>query len=98
MRHNMPSGGHIPGARQLVWQDLFLDPRVGTLKPRAELASEFARRAAPGDTVVAYCYVGYRASMSYLIARYLGYTAKLYDGSYQDWAARSLPLTRGKVP
>jgi thiosulfate/3-mercaptopyruvate sulfurtransferase len=94
-RHNMPSNGHIPGARQLMWQDLFVDPRAGTFRSPAELASAFARRAAPGDTVVTYCFVGYRASMTYLVARFLGYPAKLYDGSYQDWAARSLPLTRG---
>jgi thiosulfate/3-mercaptopyruvate sulfurtransferase len=97
-RHNMPSNGHIPGAKQLVWQTLFVDPQAGTFRSPAELKSEFARRAAPGDTVVTYCLVGYRASMTYLVARYLGYPAKLYDGSYQDWAERSLPLTRGKIP
>jgi thiosulfate/3-mercaptopyruvate sulfurtransferase len=48
--------------------------------------------------VVTYCYVGYRASMTYLVARALGYEAKLYDGSYQDWARRSLPLTTGDRP
>jgi thiosulfate/3-mercaptopyruvate sulfurtransferase len=97
-RHGMPSRGHIPGARQLQWQELFADPGAGVFRPPAELASIFAGRAPRGDTVVTYCYVGYRASMTYLVARALGYEAKLYDGSYQDWARQSLPTTPGDRP
>jgi len=97
-RHGMPSLGHIPGARQLQWQELFDDPDAGVFRDSAQLASIFAARAGHGDTVVTYCYVGYRASMTYLVARALGYQAKLYDGSYQDWARRSMPLTTGDRP
>ena len=50
------------------------------------------------DTVVTYCFVGYRASMTYLVARYLGYEAKLYDGSYEDWSKRQLPTVPGAAP
>jgi thiosulfate/3-mercaptopyruvate sulfurtransferase len=97
-RHGMPSLGHIPGARQLQWQELFADPDEGVFRDAEQLANIFRARAARGDTVVTYCYVGYRASMTYLVARALGYEAKLYDGSYQDWARRSLPLTTGDRP
>ena len=97
-RHGMPSSGHIPGARQLQWQELFADPGSGLFRSPTELANAFERRARRGDTVVAYCYVGYRASMTYLVARALGYEAKLYDGSYQDWAQRSLPTVSGPKP
>jgi thiosulfate/3-mercaptopyruvate sulfurtransferase len=97
-RHGMPSLGHIPGARQLQWQELFEDPDEGVFRDAEQLANIFRARAARGDTVVTYCYVGYRASMTYLVARALGYEAKLYDGSYQDWARRSLPLTTGDRP
>ena len=97
-RHGMPSLGHIPGARQLEWQELFDDPDAGVFRDPDQLASIFGARAARGDTVVTYCYVGYRASMTYLVARALGYEAKLYDGSYQDWARRSLPLATGDRP
>jgi thiosulfate/3-mercaptopyruvate sulfurtransferase len=97
-RHGMPSKGHIPGARQLQWQQLFTDPPAGTFKSEPELAAAYANRVSPGDTVVTYCYIGYRASMTYLVARALGYQAKLYDGSYQDWAKRDLPVTAGSRP
>jgi len=97
-RHGMPSRGHIPGARQLQWQELFADPALGVFRKPDELASAFSSRATRGDTVVTYCYVGYRASMTYLVARALGYEAKMYDGSYQDWSRQSLPVTAGDRP
>ena len=89
-RSGMPSAGHLEGARQLEWEDLFSD-RAARLKPREELMRLFAAAAAPGDTVVTYCWVGYRASATWFIARALGYDARLYDGSYQDWSQRQLP-------
>ena len=57
-----------------------------------------AAMAAPGATVVTYCWVGYRASATYLVARYLGYPARMYDGSYQDWSQRKLPVRGGAAP
>ena len=49
--------------------------------------------AAPGDTVVTYCHIGQQASLAWFTARMLGYQAKLYDGSMQEWSARrDLPL------
>jgi 3-mercaptopyruvate sulfurtransferase SseA len=36
--------------------------------------------------------------MTYFIARYLGYPVKLYDGSYQDWQQRRLPVRAGATP
>jgi len=97
-RHGMPSEGHIPGAHQLQWQQLFSDPATGKLLPHDSLAHLYAARVAPGDTVVTYCFVAYRASMTYMIARALGYPVKLYDGSYEDWSKRNLPLVAGSSP
>ncbi len=96
-RSGMPSTGHLAGARQLEWQELFSDGMT-RLKPRAELEALFAARADPGDTVVTYCWVGYRASATWFVARLLGYEARMYDGSYQDWRARRLPTTAGREP
>lgn len=93
-RSGMPSAGHLAGARQLEWEDLFSDGAV-TLKPREELARLYAERVTAGDTVVTYCWVGYRASATWFVARLLGYEAFLYDGSYQDWSQRGLPTTPG---
>jgi thiosulfate/3-mercaptopyruvate sulfurtransferase len=96
-RHGMPSEGHLEGAHQLEWQSLFKDAD-GNLKDKADLQRLYADRVRGGDTVVTYCWIGYRASATYFVARYLGYPAKLYDGSYQDWLARKLPVRAGSAP
>lgn len=96
-RSGMPSAGHVAGARHIEWQDLFTD-RTARLKPRAELERLYRALAAPGDTVITYCWVGYRASATWFVARALGYTALMYDGSYQDWSQRSLPTRAGTTP
>ncbi|MGH7524037.1 MAG: sulfurtransferase [Gemmatimonadales bacterium] len=84
--------GHVPGAVWLEWQEQFRETSEFSLKDRAELAAAWRRRAAPGDTVVVYCRTGHRASSGYLVARLLGYPVRLYDGSYEDWSAKGLPL------
>jgi thiosulfate/3-mercaptopyruvate sulfurtransferase len=97
-RHGMPSEGHLPGARQLQWEELFKNPESGQLKSRAELAKLYADRMHAGDTVVTYCWIGQRASMTYVAARILGLPAKFYDGSYQDWQQQRLPVVAGARP
>jgi thiosulfate/3-mercaptopyruvate sulfurtransferase len=93
-RHGMPSEGHIAGAKQLQWEQLFADPASGRFLESAGLRQLYAARIKPGDTVVTYCFVGMRASVTYLAARAIGLVAKMYDGSYQDWSQRHLPLSR----
>lgn len=97
-RSGMPSAGHLDGARQLEWEALF-DAKNGLLlKPRDVLRQMYAERTRAGDTVVTYCWVGYRASATYFAARVLGYDTKFYDGSYQDWQLRKLPTKAGTTP
>jgi thiosulfate/3-mercaptopyruvate sulfurtransferase len=86
--------GHLQGARQLDWQDLFTDPDNFVLKDGAELQRIWSERVVPGDTVVAYCRVGHRSSATYFVSRLLGVPVKLYDGSYEEWAALDLPTTQ----
>jgi len=97
-RHGMPSQGHLSGAHQLQWQQLFSNPGASALLPHDSLAALYTARVSPGDTVVTYCFVAYRASTTYMIARALGYPVKLYDGSYEDWSRRKLPLVPGASP
>ncbi len=97
-RSGMPSAGHLAGARQLEWESLFTTENALLLKDRAALRQLFADRAHSGDTVVTYCWVGYRASATYFAARLLGYDARFYDGSYQDWQVRKLPVKAGIAP
>ena len=79
-----PRTGHIPGARSLPFE-LLID-ESGHLKPRAELQALFDGAGVKrGDRVVSYCWVGQRATFVYFVARYLGYDARLYDGSWEEW-------------
>lgn len=85
--NEMPRGGHIVGAANIPYEDV-VDSVTLRLKPRAELTKLFeAAGAKPGNTVVGYCHIGQQASLIYFTARYLGYDARLYDGSFQDWSA-----------
>ena len=84
--------GHIPSARQLGWEDLMESPERPVFLPVAELTDRFAAAGAdPGDTVVTYCQVGLRSSVTYMIARMLGYETRFFDGSWRDWGSRDFP-------
>ncbi len=77
-------GGHIPGAQPLGFEMLI--GKDGKLKPREELADLFEKAGVKkGDQVVTYCWVGRRATFVYFAARYLGYDARMYDGSWEEW-------------
>jgi thiosulfate/3-mercaptopyruvate sulfurtransferase len=97
-RSGLPSEGHVAGARQLEWEQLFSDPQGATFLEPSALKKLYADRVAPGDTVITYCLVGYRASMTYFGARLLGYPVRLYDGSYQEWARLAKPVRKGESP
>jgi thiosulfate/3-mercaptopyruvate sulfurtransferase len=97
-RHGGTSTGHLPGARQLEWEQLTVPGNELQLKDLSELRRLYAERVTPGDTVVTYCAVGYRASATYLVARYLGYPAKLFDGSYDEWSKLGYPTETARTP
>jgi thiosulfate/3-mercaptopyruvate sulfurtransferase len=93
--NGMHVAGHLPDARQLVWNTL-LDSS-GRFLPDAELKKRYeAIDAAAGTPLVSYCMVGMRASVTYFVARHLGYDARLYDGSIVDWTRRKLPAVKGQ--
>jgi thiosulfate/3-mercaptopyruvate sulfurtransferase len=86
--------GHLPDAQQLVWNTL-LDG-TGRFLPDAELRKKYeAIGATPNTPLVSYCMVGMRASVTYFVARHLGYDARMYDGSIVDWTRRKLPAVMG---
>ena len=83
--------GHIAGAVNVPFDSLTM-PDV-QLKPAAELAAAFAKAGVkPGDTVITYCHIGQQATATLFAARTLGYKVLLYDGSFEDWSRRNLPV------
>jgi thiosulfate/3-mercaptopyruvate sulfurtransferase len=66
----------------------------GKFRSPATLRAQFTQAGIrEGQTVVTYCHIGQQASLVWFAARYLGFNARLYDGSFQDWAARTdLPV------
>lgn len=87
--------GHIAGAKNLVFSSL-LDS-TSRLKPSGELQRLFDDAGiAKGTTVVSYCHVGQQATVVYFAAKVLGYDAKVYDGSFEDWNVRdeSFPVEK----
>lgn len=83
--------GHIRGAKSVPFGQLNGDDLK--LKPAAELEAIFAKAGVKtGDTVIGYCHVGQQATAMLFAARSLGHPVLLYDGSYEDWARRGLPI------
>ncbi len=81
-------GGHIAGAGNICWLDV-VDENM-FIKDKAQLAEMYkSQGVSNGNQVVAYCHVGLRASTIYTLAKYLGFEARLYDGSFNEWHALS---------
>ena len=92
--------GHIPGARNLYWEDLLVSANNPVLRDLTDVQLQFQEAGANyGAVVVNYCYVGMRASYTYVIAKHLGYDVRLYDGSWNEWSKNdSLPAVTGSFP
>lgn len=87
LSEDVSQAGHIPNAKSLYWHDLLRDEDVPELRPVPELKDRFeAAGASPGKEVITYCRTGMQSSFDYFIARYLGYSARMYVGSFYEWA------------
>jgi thiosulfate/3-mercaptopyruvate sulfurtransferase len=87
--------GHVPGATNLVFETVFDD--TNHLLPEAKLRELFAAAGVkPNDVVIGYCHVGQQATAMLFAARSLGYDIRLYDGSFEDWKRRGLPIEHSR--
>jgi len=91
----MPRGGHIPHAKNIPYSSLVEDSN-NKFKSATALRDLFnAADVKPNSSVATYCHIGQQASLLYFVARYLGYDAHVYDGSFEDWSKRTeLPVEK----
>jgi len=89
--------GHIPGAKSLPYTSVMNSD--GKFKSPEELRQMFTKAGyRPGDHVIAYCQVGGQSSAVLFAGRTLGLDMQLYDGSFQDWSKRHLPIETSSEP
>jgi thiosulfate/3-mercaptopyruvate sulfurtransferase len=86
--------GHIPGAVSIPY--LTVIDEAGKFRAPDVLERQFADAGVKkGDRVVSYCHIGQQATVVYFAARYLGYDARMYDGSFEEWSRNAeLPVEK----
>ncbi len=90
--------GHLSGAAPVFWENNLVDAQAlaQVLRPADDLRRMYVKAGAkPGTKLVSYCEVGWQATYAWFIARYLGYDAQMYDGSYDEWTKQKQPTVRG---
>ena len=91
--------GHLAGAEPLYWETALISEKEPLLRSPQDLRQLFANAGITGSKkVVSYCEVGLQASYTYFLARYLGFDAAMYDGSYSEWSNAKQPVVRGDSP
>lgn len=94
-RGRYPRPGHIPGASNIPYPSVV--EKNLKFKDVESLREIFrAADAGSGKRVVTYCHIGQQASLVYFIAKYLGYEAAMYDGSFTEWTLKELPVERSE--
>ena len=84
---NANKGGHIPSAQHMEWTDCLIADDNPRIKPADELLSLLTEKGiTPDKTIITHCQTHRRSGLTYLVARYLGFTdIRCYDGSWFEW-------------
>jgi thiosulfate/3-mercaptopyruvate sulfurtransferase len=90
-----PRPGHIKGAVNIQFFDLTDEDNPFQFKEKDVLKKMFEVDGVGSvGTIVIYCGTGIWACNVYVIAKYLGYDVRFYDGSYEEWSKNEdLPIT-----
>ncbi|MBI2756482.1 MAG: sulfurtransferase [Chloroflexi bacterium] len=91
-------GGHIPGAKWMLWQDNLDWDGDRTFRPDAEVRRRYEEAGVTSDKcVITYCHGAVRAAHVALELTRLGYPdVQVYDGSWEEWGSRDdLPIEQG---
>jgi len=91
-------GGHIPAACRVEWSDLV--DKDGRFLPKEKLRAKIAAAGVkPGESVIAHCQSGGRASVDAFVFEMLGYPTRNYYLSWSDWGnADDTPITTDDKP
>jgi thiosulfate/3-mercaptopyruvate sulfurtransferase len=82
-----PQQGHIPGAVNVEWEDLYA--AEGQPLPADELRSLLAERGVDvSKPIVTYCHSGQRSEFAAAALRAGGLAVENYEGSWHDWSRR----------
>jgi thiosulfate/3-mercaptopyruvate sulfurtransferase len=88
--------GHLPGARSIPFTSV--TDEAGRFLPDSALRRIFREAGvSQGDELVAYCHIGQQATAIVFAAGLLGYKARLYDGSFEDWTKHDALPVEGAV-
>jgi thiosulfate/3-mercaptopyruvate sulfurtransferase len=91
-----PRPGHIPTAVNIPLSTVSSN---GFVKPASELKSLFDAAGVTGaKPIVTYCHIGQQATVLWFVATLLGYDARMFDGSFQQWSGTTrLPVVSPKA-
>ncbi|MDH4070160.1 MAG: sulfurtransferase [Ignavibacteria bacterium] len=89
---NASRAGHLPGATSVPYHEM-VDESL-KFKPAQELQRLLTEGGMnEGKTAISYCHIGQQACVTYLVARSLGFDARMFDGSMNEWSRHEeLPL------
>lgn len=87
--------GHIEGAINIPFVEIMQEELAYKFKSKEELQKLFDEAGIKqGTTIVTYCNTGVWAALDFFTAKYLGYNARFFDGSFEEWTKDdSLPIT-----
>ncbi len=82
--------GHIPGARNRLWDRTLVRRAYQAFRAADELKADLIQLGVTGDKeIVTYCTTGVRSAHTYLTLRVLGYSrVRNYEGSWTEWGSR----------